>query len=173
MRWPHLPILLALLLPAACDDGHAAPDDDVLVDATDDVQEVVEDAQPIADVWPADYWAPSSIEQLYGYWVSDDGETIRAFQFGQFDLFDKDMAQVSPVYELFRYPVGGSPILIERGRVTLQLGPSLKREIIWSQTVTDKGKTSADPMLASPKDTFALATGTGTPRVYTRATELP
>lgn len=177
MKLLRLPLLLLLLAVPACDDGHGATDDDVL-DAVADVAEIADDVasqsdaeQP--DVWPEGYWAPSSIEQLYGYWVNDDGTTVRAFQFAQFDLFDIDMAQISPVYELFRYDVGANPVLLERGRVTLGLGPMLKREVIWSETITDKGAKREDAFQPAPADSFALTTGSGTPRVYQRAGHLP
>ncbi len=168
------PLLLALVTVSACDDGHGATDDDVLdatADAAEDVAAPVDTIVP--DVWPEGFWAPSSIEQLYGYWVNDDGTTVRVFRFAQFDMFDQDMAQISPVYELYKYDTGTKPVLLERGRATLSLGPVLHREVVWSETVTDKGAKREDAFQPAPVDTFALATGSGTPRVYVRAGKLP
>ncbi len=168
-------LLLGMLL-AACDPGHGATDDDA-ADAADVAAPVeiavVPDTGPAPDVWPDGYWLPSSMDDLYGLWVNDDGTTVRAFQLAQFDLFDADLAQVSPVYQLYEYPTGTSPVLFERGRATLAMGPLLHLSRVWSQTPTDAPTDSDLTLLAAPPKTFALATGSGTPRVYARAGKLP
>ena len=163
------PLLLVLLLLTACTpDAGSAVDD-----ATDDAADVAETADdnaadvPPEDIWPDGDWVPDDIKQLYGYWRNDDGETVRDLQFDQFDLFDADMHDVSPVYWLYSYPKGKAKVLIERGRATLSVGPKLHLERVWSDDVTLKGTAYDLTFLAAAPKTFAFATGTSGARVYT------
>ena len=174
MKIRLLTSLLSLTL-AACDPGHGATDDDVAADVAvaDDVEVAAADTEPPPDVWPDGFWVPTSMDQLYGLWVNDDGESIRAFRIQLMDPYDPDMSGVSPVYELYRYPVGGPITLAERGRATLAMGPLLRLDTVWSETVTDKGKKTELTFLPAPAKSFALATGAGTPRVYVRSGTLP
>ncbi len=170
MKSHLLPTLLFLCLAAACDPGHGATDDDATADASAAL-EVADDAAPAADVpaadvWPDGFWLPDNINQLYGHWENDDGETIRVFEIAQFDPYDADMLNVSPVYWLYRYPKGTKATVAERGRATLAMGPLLHTEVVWSEVVTDKGKNTDLTLLAAPAGSFSLATGAGTPRVY-------
>lgn len=167
----------ALLLLAACaespatSEDSASPDDALTAEIAEDTASTLDTAT--TDVWPDGFWLPHDISQLYGLWVNDDGETIRALELAQFDPYDPDMLNISPVYGLYRYPKGGKAVLIERGRATLAMGPLLHLETIWSDTVTDKGKKTDLTLMPAPAGTFALATGSGTPRVYGKANALP
>ena len=162
---------------AACDPGHGATDapDVPVVDSSlpDDGTAAGADASADADVWPAGDWLPTTVDQLYGLWVNDDGTTLRVFEIAEFDSFDPDMAQVTPVYQLYRYPKGTTSTLAERGRLSIAAGPVLQLATVWSQTATDQGKVAVLTLVPAAAGSFALATTTGAPRVYTKTGKLP
>jgi hypothetical protein len=162
------PLLLSLCLLTACapDAGSVADDaGDDAVNAAETADDIAADI-PATDVWPDDYWVPENIDQLYGYWQNDDGQEIRAFEFAQFDLFDADMVNVTPTYELFRYPKGKSKVLFERGRATLAPGPTLHLQPVWSDSSTHTAAPYDLTFLAAGPKSFAIATGTSGARVY-------
>ena len=173
----HLVVVALSLLVAACDPGHGATDDAdaTAVDASqsDDVVDGAADTGAVADVWPDGYWLPTTVDQLYGLWVNDDGTTLRVFEIAEFDSFDPDMAQVTPVYQLYRYPKGTTSTLAERGRLSIAPGPVLQLATVWSQTATDDGTVTVLTLVPAAANSFALATTTGAPRVYTKTGKLP
>ena len=168
----RLKLLVTVLFAVACTDPPPAVDVVPLDDASP-AGEIADDVTPPddtapTDIWPDDWSVPSTMEQLYGYWQNDDGETVRDLQFDQFDLYDPDMLGVSPVYWLYSYPKGGAKVLIERGRATLVLGPRIHLGRVWSSDVTTIGQVYELTLLAAAPKTFAIATGTNGARVYTR-----
>lgn len=146
-------------------------DDVATADAPDVPQEQTE-TEP-EDVWPDGYWLPANMPQLYGIWANDDGTTVRVLVFDIQDPEFLDMNGISPSYRLYRYPENATPVLLERGKVGMQLGALLELHAIWSSTPQDVGKTTTLQLVPAPKKSFAIATESGTARIYEKTLYLP
>jgi hypothetical protein len=76
-------------------------------------------------------WQPDGTAQLFGKWASLTDGTVRALKFAQLDNTTQDLIGVTPVFWLYKYPIGQPPVAILRGRYEMTLGPALVLEPVW------------------------------------------
>ena len=185
MRIQLLHLCCCLTVLAACGTDAVTVDDaqaDVLTDTGNDPGPV--DVQVQRDLGdPNDtgvdptFWVPAEMADLYGMWANDDGTTVRVFEFldQESNLTYTDMLGVSPVYHLYVYPSGQSPVLQERGRVTMALGGVLSLTKHWSVdgAVSPGAPPTQVTLVPAPPKHFALATVSGTPRLFKKTFKFP
>lgn len=174
---PFAPFFLTLLL-ACGSEGPAAeePDTSDMASENDVHSDAAQTQDVAADVWEDGYWLPTAMKDLYGMWANEDGANVRLFEFLDQEIYldYADMVGVSPVYHLYVYPLGASPVLLERGRVIMKLGGHLELETRWSsEGPTKVGQKTPLTLIPAPKGTFALDSVSGTPRVYTKSATFP
>lgn len=161
-------VLLALL--AACSPAPAAQPD-AAHDAVDgaDAPEVA--ASDLAE----GAWTPASTGDFTGLWVNEEAGTVRALQFAEFstDPTRPDLLGISPVYLLFRYPMGEQPALVQRGRYSMKLGPLLLLTPTFAPDGASLNVPAEFKLVPSAPDTFTVETASGLQRVYYRWDTLP
>lgn len=185
----NLVALLAVLLVFASGCGARstatpdpiAADSSGAVDAADAVDDNAQDSAftpdtpDIAAVDIGPVWQPSAIKELFGFWVNDDGDNWRVFEFG-LGSTDPDMVEVSPAYYLFKYPKSAfKPVQIQRGRASLALGPILVLKPVWASDPQAVGVEFKQALLPAPLSSIVLeaGVGTGNGRLYTKALDFP
>lgn len=156
-------------------DAASANDSEISVDnGSQDLGSTLDtpDSEPV-DIGPV--WQPSAIKELFGFWVNDDGDNWRVFEFG-LGSTDPDMVEISPAYYLFKYPKSAfKPVQIQRGRASLALGPVLVLKPVWASDPQAVGQEFKQALLPAPLSTIALevGAGSGNVRIYTKSLDFP
>lgn len=168
-RWTRQSLAAAASVAAACAQPAATP-----AEVPDAAAETAPADVPAADAAPetaapdvAPGWTPTASSELYGLWLSDDGETVRALQFAQLDNQWPELFNLTPVYRLYRHPKGTPPVMVQRGEYVILAGPTLSTTPRWAEDPSLVGKASAVPLLPAAPGELALQAGAGA-RVYVK-----
>jgi hypothetical protein len=158
------------LLLMACSETVALPPPADVTPRQRDLELAV-DAAPDEDAAPAAGELPTEMADLYGVWVHDDGELVRALEFAPVGQFEQDLQGKSPVYYVYVYPSGGNPKQVQRGEAKLQFGPKVTLTPVWSKP--PGAEPSQLTFLPAPKGSIVLQSPAGTQLSYDRADFLP
>jgi hypothetical protein len=127
--------------------------------------------------------APTPVE-LYGTWVNHSDGVERAFVFVESADAPVEVAGMTPVYLLYRYPVGLEPVMTQAGTYDVArrdldepggivTDDALITTVAWDETDTLRGQTFANGIETWDDDVLTLRnTNVGTLR-FERAPALP